>query len=161
MKNRVISLFFILLSLSFLILSCSNQKDIVPEKVSELLLVKTITGEEAKNIINKLHFQPVTDNENLIGYYENQSGQAIVYVTIYDKDEEAKNDFEKMTKKISPENSVFIFPQFFDFENNKIYKCFGMGMTHFVFALNNKLYWISVDTHLAKQFFEDFYHSIE
>ncbi len=55
-----------------------------------------------------------------------------------------------MTNKISPENSIFIYPEFFDYEGNKIYKCFGMGMTHFVFPLNKSLYWISVDTHLSK-----------
>lgn len=141
--------------------SCSEQKEILPDKVDELSLVKTLSGDIAKNYINKLHFQPVTENENLIGHYENLSGNAIVYVTIYKSDREAQNDFDKMTKKISPENSVFIYPEFFNYENNKIYKCFGMGMTHFVFSFNKKLYWISVDTHIAKTFFEKFYQAIK
>ncbi len=152
--------FFLVLGIIFLI-SCSERKENLPNKVGELNLVKTLSGDIAKNYINKLHFQPVTENENLIGFYENLSGNAIVYVTIYKSDKEAQSDFYKMTKKISPENSVFIYPEFFNYENNKIYKCFGMGMTHFVFSFNKKLYWISVDTHLAKSFFEKFYQAIK
>lgn len=145
----------------FTFLSCSRQKQPLPDEVNSLMLVKTISGEEAKNYINKLHFQPVTENENLIGYYENESGSAIVYVTIYKNEKDARNDFVKMTKKISPENSVFIYPQFFEHKGNQIYKCFGMGMTHFVFSLNDKLYWISVDTHLSKNFFNEFYNKVK
>ncbi len=157
-KNLLIFLLIITLSTTFY--ACSKKKEFLPEKVGDMMLVKTIEGEEAKKNINELHFQPVTENENLIGYYENLSGQAIVYVTIYQSNEDAVRDFDKMTKKISPENSVFVYPQFFDFENNKIYKCFGMGMSHYVFALNKKLYWISVDTHLAKNFFEEFFRIV-
>lgn len=159
--SKIFPLLLAALFLFILIQSCSKKKEFPPEKVNDLILVKTISGIEAKNYINKLHFQPVTENENLIAYYENPSGQAIVYVTFYSNSKDAENDFQKMTEKISPENSVFIYPQFFTFEENRIYKCFGMGMTHFVFALNKKLYWISVDTHLSKNFFEDFYNSVK
>lgn len=149
------SLFLFLVILIFS--SCSRSKEPLPEEVYQLSLVKTISGQEAKDYINKLHFQPVTENENLIGHYENVSGSAVVYVTLYKTNSEAENDFVNMTKKISPENSVFIYPQFFDYKGNKIYKCFGMGMTHYVFVADKKLYWISVDTHLAKNFFNEFY----
>lgn len=145
----------------FVFSSCSQSKEPLPEEVSQLSLVKTITGEVAKEYINKLHFQPVTENENLIGYYENASGSAVVYVTLYKNNSEAEIDFVKMTKKISPENSVFIYPQFFEHKGTKIYKCFGMGMTHYVFVANNKLYWISVDTHLSKNFFNEFYNKVK
>lgn len=157
-KNLLI--FFSIITLSTTFHACSKKKEFLPEKVGDMILVKTIKGEEAKKSINELHFQPVTENENLIGYYENLSGQAIVYVTIYQNNLDAVKDFERMTRKISPENSVFVYPQFFDFENNKIYKCFGMGMSHYVFALKKNLYWISVDTHLAKNFFEEFYRIV-
>jgi len=154
--------FLLLFLLSFILFSnCSRHNEPLPERVNQLTLVKTISGQEAKDYINKLHFQPVTENENLIGHYENESVSAIVYVTLYKNQEDAKIDFDKMTKKISPENSVFIYPQFFDYKGNNIYKCFGMGMTHFVFAKDKKLYWISVDTHIAKNFFDEFYNLVK
>lgn len=141
--------------------SCSVKKEYLPAKVNQLNLVKTITGVEAKDHINKLHFQPVTDYENMIGYYENNSGSAVVYLTIYKDGREANRDYIKMTNKISPENSVFIYPQFFDHLGNKIYKCFGMGMTHYVFIVDKRLYWISVDTFMAEDFFKQFYNLVK
>lgn len=155
-----IFIFLLIFGNHFLFQYCSQKKEILPERINDLILIKTIDGNEAKEYINKLHFQPVSKNENIIGYYESLSGEAIVYITIYPDQKEAKIDFEKMTNKISSGNSVFVYPQFFDYEGNKIYKCFGMGMSHFVFSLNKNLYWISGDTHLAKDFFEEFYKRI-
>lgn len=153
---KILVLLFVIIHIQY----CSRKKEILPEKVNDLTLVKTVSGDEAKEFINKLHFKPVTENENVIGYYENLSGSAIVYVTLYPNDKSAIEDFDKMTKKISPENSVFIYPKFFNHQGQRIYQCFGMGMTHYVFALNKKLYWISVDTHLAKDFFQKFYQLV-
>lgn len=149
------------LCLNFFFQACSQKKEILPEKINDLLLVKTLDGEIAKEYINKLHFQPVVNYENIIGYYENPSGEAIVYVTIYPDQKNAEINFKKMTDKISPENSIFIYPQFFKYQGNVIYKCFGMGKTHYVFTLNKNLYWISVETHLSKNFFEEFYQKIK
>ncbi len=159
--NLLVVKFLLLVLLVPNFISCSKSGEVLPERISDLQLVKTISGESAKIHINKLHHQPVTENENVIGYYENMSGEAIVYITLYRNESEAKADLDKMTNKISPENSVFINPVFFDYRSNKIYRCFGMGMTHYVFVLNKKLYWISVDTHLAKNFFQEFYKHIE
>jgi len=142
-------------------LSCSTKKNYFPEKISNLLLVKTISGKEAYDLINKLHFQPVAQGSSEIGFYENLSGSAVIYITHYKSKKDAKVYFDKMTEKISPENSVFINQEFFDYEGNNIYKCFGMGKTHFVFTYNTELFWIAVDTHIATEFFRKYYSSIQ
>jgi hypothetical protein len=56
------------------------------------------------------------------------------------------SEYVKMVNKISPENSVFINPEFVDIGGKDIYRCFGMGQSHYVFANGKELYWISVDT---------------
>ncbi len=150
-----LSLLLILTVLFFI--QCSQSKNPLPDKVNNLRLVKLVEGEEAKKYINKLHFQPVTEHENYIGFYEDLSGSAIVYLTLYPDKEKALNDFQKMTKKISPENSIFTSPEFFTYRSEVIYKCTGMGMLHYVFVKNKGLYWISVDFYLADSFFKNFY----
>jgi hypothetical protein len=55
-----------------------------------------------------------------------------------------------MTEKISPENSVFIGGEYLDIEGKQVYRCFGMGQTHFVFAHQKELFWISVNTVIGK-----------
>ena len=81
-------------------LSCSTKKNYFPEKISNLLLVKTISGKEAYDLINKLHFQPVAQGSSEIGFYENLSGSAVIYITHYKSKKDAKVYFDKMTEKI-------------------------------------------------------------
>jgi len=149
---NLVLIFFILL----IHINCSTQRDTLPENISGLKLSRKMTGDAAKESINRLHFQPVTDTENQIGFFKSKIGEAIIYVTRYKNYEESKIEFEKMTTKISPENSAFFNPSFFKQNGKNIYQCFGMGMTHFIFYDNNDLFWVSADTHLASEFLKNY-----
>ncbi len=146
----------LLLSLLALQINCSTKREPLPEKISGLELSRKMTGDTAKESINKLHFQPVTETENQIGFYKGNIGEAVIYATRYHNSEEPKVEFEKMTRKISPENSVFFNPSFFEQNGKNIYQCFGMGMTHFVFYDKHDLFWVSVDTHIAIEFLKNY-----
>jgi hypothetical protein len=148
----------LILILPFLLIqiNCSNKQDTLPDKILDLELTRKMTGEAAKESINQLHFQPVTETENEIGFYKGNIGKGIIYVTHYQNSDDPKSDYEKMTKKISPENSVFFNPSFFKHDGKTIYQCFGMGMTHFVFYHNTNLFWISIDTHIAREFLSNY-----
>lgn len=61
-----------------------------------------------------------------------------------------------MTEKISPENSVFVGGQTIDIDGKQVYRCFGMGQTHFVFAHKKQLIWISVNTVVANEFLSEY-----
>jgi hypothetical protein len=111
-----------------------------------------LSGKEAKEFVNNLHFKSVTDLENEIGFYDEKAGSAIIYITHYNTREAANSDYKKMVKKISPENSVFIKPEYLKLGGMEIYRCFGMGQSHYVFPYNKILFWISVDTHFGKKF---------
>lgn len=155
-------LFFILISFWLLFqIGCSKKNDSLPDSISNLILTKKVSGDEAKDYINKLHFQPVTETENEIGFYKGEKGEAVIYITHYKNSIDPKADYEKMTKKISPENSVFIYPSFFELNGRKIYKCFGMGMTHYVFYHDSELFWISVDTHISEIFLSDYLNILD
>lgn len=154
-------LFFLLSSILILSqISCSNKKDSLPENISGLKLSRKMSGEKAKESVNKLHFQPVTETENEIGFYKDEISEAIIYVTHYQNAKDSQTDYTKMTKRISPENSVFINPQFFQLDEKEVYQCFGMGMTHFVFYHDVDLFWISVDTHIAREFLKNYINYI-
>jgi len=144
-----------LLVVIFLI-SCSLNSNYLPEEFFGLRLTKRITGKNAKEFINNLHFQGVTDLENEIGFYDEKTGSAIIYTTHYNTKEAAKSDYKKMVKKISPENSVFIKPEYLKINGIEVYRCFGMGQSHYVFPYNKVLFWISVDTHFGKKFVEEY-----
>ena len=144
-----------LLVVIFLI-SCSLNSNYLHEELFGLQLTKKLTGKDAKEFVNNLHFQSVTDLENEIGFYDGERGAALIYITHYNKKDDAEEDYKRMTEKISPENSVFIKPEYFQLNGMEIYRCFGMGQSHYVFPYNKELFWISVDTHFGKKFVEEY-----
>ena len=79
-----------LLIVLFLI-SCSPDINYLPEDFCSLHLTKMLTGNEAEEFINNLHFQKVSDLENEIGFYEGKAGRAIIYITHYNTVETTKN----------------------------------------------------------------------
>jgi hypothetical protein len=149
-----------LLIVIFLI-SCSLNSNYLPEELFGLQLTKKLTGKDAKEFVNNLHFQSVTDLENEIGFYDEKAGSAIIYITHYNSKETAKSDYKKMVRKISPENSMFIKPEYFQLKGMEIFRCFGMGQSHYVFHYNKELFWISVDTHFGKKFVEEYLNHIK
>ena len=150
----------ILLIVIFLI-SCSINSNYLPEDFFGLQLTRKLSGNDAKDFVNKLHFQNVTDLENEIGFYSGKAGEAIIYITHYKTKESSISNYKKMVKKISPENSVFIKPEYLKLGGMEIYRCFGMGQSHYVFHYNKELFWISVDTHFGKKFVEEYLNHIK
>ncbi|MBS4034605.1 MAG: hypothetical protein KGZ85_09080 [Ignavibacterium sp.] len=144
--------FFVLL----LLIGCSSKKDLLPEEFFGLILQKKLTGVEAKKFVDELHFQEVAPDQNEIGFYSSPIGSSIIYITYYRDEITALTEYEKMINKISPENSVFINPEIANISGKDIYRCFGMGQSHYVFAYGKELYWISVDTHFGKKFIEEY-----
>ena len=144
------SITYILLGLLFF--SCSAEVNFLPDEFFNLTLTKKLTGEEAKEFVNKLHFEPVTETENEIGFYDGERGTASIYVTHYNKKEDAEADYKLMTEKISPESSMFICSEYLMLDDKEVCRCSGMGQGHYVFYLGKELFWISVDAHFGKEY---------
>ena len=110
---------------------CSPSKDYLPETLGEQTLSKRISGDEAREFVDNLHFQKVAAERNEIGIYDGgDRGPTTIYITYYGSSDNAEADYQKMTEKISPENSVFIAGEYMDIEGKQVYRCFGMGQTH-------------------------------
>lgn len=143
------------------LIACNPANNPVPEKLFDFKIDKKLTGKEAVTFINELHSKNVTDTENIIGFYSGPKGKLIIYITKYESEKSAEIDFERMTKKISPENSVFMKGKFSEIRGISVYTTFGMGMTHFVFRRNNELYWISAGTMWASEFLNQYLDYLE
>lgn len=147
----------ILLFFSFIVfISCSTQKDYLPEEFWGLKLNRKLTCNEAKDFVDRLHFQNVATEKNEIGFYTGAVGNAIVYITYYNDEKTAEEDFIKMINKISPENSVFVNGKLETFNDKQVYSCVGMGQVHYVFYHKNLLFWLSADPNFSRQFFEEY-----
>lgn len=150
---------YLLIVLFFI--SCSNNRNYLPEDFFDLHLTKKLGGKEAEDFVNNLHFQKVTNLKSDIGFYEGKAGNSTIYITHYNTEESAINNYKKMVKKISPGNQVFIRPEYLKLVGMEIFRCFGMGQSHYVFPYNKELFWISVDTHWGKKFVENYLNYIQ
>lgn len=145
----------------FVLLGCNDRKDFLPTNLFEYRLTNRLSGEAAKDFVNQIHFGEVTSTNSEVGFYEDKNIPAIIYVTEYESLSLAKKDFDKMTRKISPENSVFINGEYLNIKDKRIYRCFGMGQTHFVFYHKNYLFWLSVNTIGATYFLKSYLDYID
>ncbi len=149
--------FALLLAIS----NCSANKEYLPATIYNHTLKQRLAGQDAIGIIDKMHFQAVAALNNEIGFYEGPKGLATIYITYYANSATAEAERTKMTQKISPENSVFIGSEYFDLQGIQIYRCFGMGQTHFVFVVETELIWFSVNTLIGKAFLTDYLDSLD
>jgi len=151
-----------LIVLSVLLAGCACQKepDFLPEHLLGYQLTKKLNGPEARAFVDKIHLREVTPENNIIGFYQKENMPLTIYITEYNSTGEAEKNFEMMTRKISPGNSVFINGEYLEIEGRKLYRCFGMGQTHFVFNIDHRLFWISVNTIEAGKFIRDYLKNI-
>ena len=157
MKKNTAAAFFIV----FLAYSCSKAPDFLPTSILSFKLTKKISGNEAKNYLNRLHYESVIDVESEIGFYEKTNGTAIIYISHYKNKDSTKNIFDSMTKKISDRNSLYSQSGFININGIKVYKTFSRGQTHFVFMLNTTLFWVSVDNESAENFIKDYLNNLD
>lgn len=151
MKNSLL-----LFLITYFFISCSANRDYLPENFWGMKLNRKLTGKEAKDFVDKLHFQNVATEKNEVGFYSGLVGNAAIYITFYADDKSAYHDFRKMTEKISPENSMFVRGTYHNINNKQIYSCMGLGQVHYVFAHKNLLFWISADPGFSRQFLDEY-----
>ena len=142
------------------ILSCQKSIEFLPVKISDYKLTQLLNGKEAKEYVNKIHQKAVTDEKNEIAFYSSNNGKLTIYITTYKNEPLAVENYLAMVNKISPQNSLFINGSKFEIENKEVYRCFGMGQTHFIFSHQNKLFWISVNTVKADEFLNNYFNLI-
>lgn len=150
-----------LLWLATLVVACSSAPDPLPEEIYQFKLHQKMIGEEASTYLDKMHLGQVSAPENAIGFYRGEKGSATLYVSYYANPELARSNWQKMTHKISPENSVFIEGTYLDIQGKRIYRCFGMGQTHYVFTHHQQLFWLSVETLIASEFLSEYLHYLQ
>ena len=148
--------FAICIALISALVGCTSQKDLLPGEFLGLSLQKKLEGAEAVEFVDRMHFQKVASVKNEIGFYAGEKGKATIYITHYKDPETAAVEEKKMTEKISPENSVFIMGERKEIDGKPIYRCFGMGQTHYVFSDREQLFWISVETLMAESFLRSY-----
>ena len=150
-----------IITLIWIVSACSEKKDPLPEEFYGFKLMNKMTGDEAKKFVDQLHFNEVAPQKNEIGFYESPAGKLIIYITYYDDNVKSLAEYDKMIDKISPDNSVFYDPSIIKINQKDIYRCYGMGQVHYVFASGKELYWVSIDPQFGEKFIAEYLNHIK
>jgi len=128
----------------------SPSPPVLPQSIGGLALAHQLNGERANEILNRMHDKEVTPATNLIGMYAGGNTSAVVYVSAYRSDDEARDAYATMAWRISVGNPIFAEYSTIRIENHDASFCIGQGQVHYFFPHDHLLYWLSLDPTIAE-----------
>ncbi len=156
-KNRFRSISVLILASFFSLIGCKAGGDskYLPRKLGDLSLAKVIQGQQATDIINKMHGKALDHCENYIVYYGSNNSKNILYVSVYENAENAKANLMNMAMKMAGGPSVFSPLTYSEMGKNVHFETKGMGLKHYFYRTNNILIWWQVKPEKAKATYKD------
>ncbi len=156
MSNKYL---FSLVILSFFVfISCNKRNQshrYFPKKLGGLSLSRIIQNQDATQIINKMHGKKLDDSDNYIAHYGKDDSRNILYVTVYEDDEQAKTNLMSMAMKMAKNTSVFSPLKYGEMADSVHFQTEGMGFEHYFYRTGNILIWWQVDPDKAGATYED------
>jgi hypothetical protein len=128
----------------------------LPATLADMQLKKTISGIEANKMIFGMHGKATGPNSNsLIGYYGAEEPKNALYLTAFQNKDWAQQALDKMVEKMANSSFGFSLPQSEKHGSDVIYRCSGMGLSHFFYRHENLLLWLQVEKGKAAAGLED------
>lgn len=158
-KHRHIIKLFLFSGLVFVLFfspGCSKEQDPLPKEFESLTLDKKLTGKEAKDFLLRMHQGIVGSDKNEIGFYSGGAGGATIYISYFDDKFIAQDEFNRMTDKISSGSTEFTNGGVFYIDGLKIFKCLGYSQSHFIFAFESRLFWLTAETAVIRKLISDY-----
>jgi hypothetical protein len=131
-----------LIALAMAVIACMESVDsLVPNEIGEKARLRAISGEEAAQVIDKLHDLEVAATKNVIAYYDDKN-EDILYLTWYESAEMAAEDLKTMIDKMSSnEDSPFYHLMPLSSYDDKVYMTIGMGAIHYIYLSGKRMLW--------------------
>lgn len=123
----------------------------LPNRIGSLQQVRLLEGEKADAILNQMHDKDVTPETNKIGMYSGAEGGAVVYLSVYNSDDDANAAFAQMTRSIEHGNLLFTGYRKVRFGKIDASFCVGQGQDHYFFVSGDRLYWLAADNVIAEK----------
>ena len=113
-----------------------------PQKIGQNERTRTISGNQAAKIINKMHSQSVAADANVIVEYGKEK-KDILYISYYEDQNQARKAFDLMIDKMaSAKQGPFFHLMPLPTYKNKVYFTLGMGASHYIFLSEKFLLWL-------------------
>jgi len=140
LKCKLISLF-----VSLILSGCTGTSapDLpTPEKIGEKERLRVIIGEQAAQVVNKMHGQSVATDANVIAEYGKGEKKDVLYVSSYTAPEVAKKAYDLMIEKmaVAPKSPFYHLMPMGKYEK-KVYMTLGLGAVHYIYQSGRLLLW--------------------
>ena len=137
------------------LIGCAGNNDILPQKLGELNLTTVIRGEKATKIIREMHGKVLGATEYIIGYYGGDQSGNILYVSLFENENDARKDLMDMSVKLVAGTPVFTPLTFREKDGGVYLRTEGMGFVHYFFRRNRALIWWQVTPDYADSTYRD------
>lgn len=127
----------------------------LPTTIGNMALVHRVQGEQANEILNRMHDKEVTPSTNTIGMYAGGPRSAVVYLSVYPSEKEAQGAYKNMARRIENGNPIFTAYRSITIGNKPTSFCIGQGEHHYFFFHNQGLYWLAADSGYAAELVEE------
>jgi hypothetical protein len=122
----------------------------LPPSILHLALTEETKGEAARQLINSMHGNSITPEDNVIGTYVSPDGSGTLYLSMYGTEEEATAACNTMEHAIANDNPVFTHFRKINAGGQQYSMCLGNAKAHYFFVHKTNLYWWSVDVPVAQ-----------
>ncbi len=139
--------------LTALLLQCDSAgelKTFIPERILSVPLSQLISGKEAAKIVSRMHGKDVAPKATVIGVYGAERETAVIYISQFPSDSKARRYLRKMCRSMGKGSSGFGHHVDFKVDTMDVHFAVGMGQIHYFYALEDRLYWLAVDPHIAR-----------
>lgn len=118
------------------------KKAALPFDLAGLKLVRTLTDEEAKKEVSKMHGRTMRLEDALVAHYQAADDYAILWLAQTKDKAAADGLLAAMVTGISRGGSPFSPPKEIKVRGVRVYSTSGMGQRHFFYATGNKIIWL-------------------
>lgn len=121
-----------------------------PAQMASLKLGHFSQGEEAMANISKLHGKEIEMKNGYVAHYESDRAKAMLYISEFDSQDQARQQIELMRKKIEKGSKAFAHLRELQVEERTIYSVLGFGQIHYFYLDSNRVIWLAVDPPVAE-----------
>ncbi|MFQ5864940.1 MAG: hypothetical protein ACE5IW_06900 [bacterium] len=161
-RKHYVPLIILITSLYF---TCSQKsvEGLLPDKLADLHLVRVEKSEVAQNKLSKMHHGVDFANyDSVIGTYQDEGNEAVVYLTIFDSEEKSAEMMSRMVENIKAQKSPeFSYIKQFEKEGKTIHSAASAGLDHYFFQGGRRNIWISAPTTFCELVLGDFLTKLE
>ena len=143
MKNPVRQFKLSVLLLGIILLGCSTVAELpTPDKIGAKERRRVISGDDAAQVVNRMHGRSVATDANVIAEYGTGEEKDILYISRYAEPEAAKKAYDLMLEKMAgTQKSPFYHLRPLGQYQGKAYMALGMGAVHYIYQSGSALLW--------------------